>query len=133
VFEQWMQAGNIEYLGTSDNVAEHIAQADCVVLPSYREGTPKTLLEAAAMGKPIVTTDVPGCRETVVDGLNGLLCQVRDGADLAAKMLQVLHLDDARLEAMGRAGRQLAEQKFDERIVLDKYLRVVESAAPPRR
>ena len=63
-------------------MAAHIRQADCVVLPSYREGTPKTLLEAAAMGKPIVTTDVPGCRETVVHGQNGLLCQVRDAADL---------------------------------------------------
>ncbi|SNC76031.1 Glycosyltransferase involved in cell wall bisynthesis [Hymenobacter gelipurpurascens] len=130
VFEQWMQAGNIEYLGTSDNVAEHIAQADCVVLPSYREGTPKTLLEAAAMGKPIVTTDVPGCRETVVDGQNGLLCEVRNAQDLAAKMQQVLGLSDAALAKMGRAGRELAEQKFDERIVLDKYLRVVASVQP---
>ncbi|RYU80252.1 glycosyltransferase family 4 protein [Hymenobacter persicinus] len=130
VFEQWLQAGHVEYLGTSDNVAAHIRQADCIVLPSYREGTPKTLLEAAAMGKPIVTTDVPGCRETVVDGQNGLLCQVRDAADLAAKMLQVLRLDDAQLEAMGRAGRQLAETKFDERIVLNKYLRIVEEIGP---
>ncbi|GAA4013558.1 glycosyltransferase family 4 protein [Hymenobacter fastidiosus] len=126
VFDEWLRAGHVEYLGTSDNVAGHIRPADCVVLPSYREGTPKTLLEAAAMGKPIVTTDVPGCRETVVDGRNGLLCRVRDGADLAAKMLQVLQLDEAALQAMGRAGRQLAEQKFDEKIVLDKYLQIVE-------
>ncbi|RFP65440.1 glycosyltransferase family 1 protein [Hymenobacter lapidiphilus] len=125
VFEQWLAAGHVEYLGTSDNVAELLAQADCAVLPSYREGTPKTLLEAAAMGKPIVTTNVPGCRETVVDGSNGLLCQVRDAADLAAKMLQVLRLPDAELEQMGRAGRQLAVTKFDEQLVLDKYLAVV--------
>ena len=125
LFEQWLTAGHIEYLGTSDNVAELLAQADCVVLPSYREGTPKTLLEAAAMGKPIVTTDVPGCRETVVDGQNGLLCQVRDAADLAAKMLQILRLPDAELEQMGRAGRELAVTRFDEQIVLDKYLAVV--------
>ncbi|MFD2785069.1 glycosyltransferase family 4 protein [Hymenobacter rubripertinctus] len=126
VFEQWLQAGNVEYLGTSDDVAALLREADCVVLPSYREGTPKTLLEAAAMGKPIVTTDVPGCRETVVDGHNGLLCQVRDAADLAAKMLQILRLPDAGLEQMGRAGRHLAETKFDEQIVLNKYLAVVE-------
>lgn len=126
VFEQWLQAGHVEYLGTSDDVAAHIRQADCVVLPSYREGTPKTLLEAAAMGKPIVTTDVPGCRETVVDGQNGLLCEVRNAADLAAKMEQVLALPAPALEQMGRAGRRLAEQKFDERIVLDKYLGVVQ-------
>ncbi|UPL48684.1 glycosyltransferase family 4 protein [Hymenobacter sublimis] len=125
VFEQWLQAGHVEYLGTSDDVAAHIRQADCVVLPSYREGTPKTLLEAAAMGKPIVTTDVPGCRETVVDGQNGLLCEVRNATDLAAKMRQVLELPNQELEQMGKAGRQLAERKFDEQIVLDKYLTIV--------
>ncbi|SMB95336.1 glycosyl transferase group 1 [Hymenobacter roseosalivarius DSM 11622] len=125
VLDEWLRAGHIEYLGTSDNVAEHLDQADAVVLPSYREGTPKTLLEAAAMAKPIVTTDVPGCRETVENGVNGLLCQVRDAPDLAAKMLQILRLSDAELATMGRASRQLAEQKFDEQLVLDKYLRVV--------
>ncbi|QDA60551.1 glycosyltransferase family 4 protein [Hymenobacter jejuensis] len=125
VLAEWLRAGNVEYLGTSDNVAEHIRRADCVVLPSYREGTPKTLLEAAAMGKPIVTTDVPGCRETVVNGLNGLLCKVRNAADLAEKMQQILHLAPTQLAAMGKASRQLAEQKFDERIVLEKYLRLV--------
>jgi glycosyltransferase involved in cell wall biosynthesis len=132
VFEEWMQAGNIEYLGTSDDVPSHIRQANSVVLPSYREGTPKTLLEAAAMGKPLVTTDVPGCRETVVDGQNGYLCEVRSADDLAAKLLQVLRLPDAELRRMGQASRQLAEQKFDERLVLQKYLRTVEEAAPRR-
>lgn len=122
VFEQWLQAGNIEYLGTTDDVAAHIRQADCVVLPSYREGTPKTLLEAAAMGKPIVTTNVPGCRETVEDGRNGLLCKVRDAEDLAAKMLHILRVPEHVLEAMGKAGRHLAETKFDEQLVLSKYL-----------
>ena len=133
VLTEWLAAGHVEYLGTSDNVAAHIAQADCVVLPSYREGTPKTLLEAAAMGKPIVTTDVPGCRETVQDGLNGFLCEVRNGPDLAAKMAQMLALPNAELQAMGRASRRLAEEKFDERLVLDKYLQVVDEVTRPRR
>jgi glycosyltransferase involved in cell wall biosynthesis len=124
-FEEWLKAGDIEYLGRSDDVAAHLHKADCVVLPSYREGTPKTLLEAAAVGKPIVTTDVPGCRETVVDGLNGYLCQVRSGEDLAAKMLKVLQLPNVELEAMGKASRHLAETKFDERLVLEKYLAAV--------
>ncbi|MBO2010375.1 glycosyltransferase family 4 protein [Hymenobacter negativus] len=124
-FEEWLKAGDIEYLGRSDDVAAHLHKADCVVLPSYREGTPKTLLEAAAVGKPLVTTDVPGCRETVVDGLNGYLCQVRSGEDLAAKMLKVLQLPEAELEAMGKASRHLAETKFDERLVLEKYLSAV--------
>jgi glycosyltransferase involved in cell wall biosynthesis len=132
VFEEWMRAGHVEYLGTSDDVPSHIRQADCVVLPSYREGTPKTLLEAAAMGKPIVTTDVPGCRETVVDGQNGYLCEVRSADDLAAKMLQVLRLPDAELRRLGQASRQLAETKFDERLVLQKYLQVVEEVGRGR-
>ena len=124
-FEEWLKAGDIEYLGRSDDVAAHLHRADCVVLPSYREGTPKTLLEAAAVGKPLVTTDVPGCRETVVDGRNGYLCQVRSAGDLAAKMLQVLRLPDADLRGMGQNSRYLAETKFDEQLVLDKYLTAV--------
>src|SRR5262249_32249044 len=71
--EGWVGEGIIEYLGSADDVRPHIAAADCVVLPSYREGTPRTLLEAAAMGKPIVATDVPGCREVVEHGRTGLL------------------------------------------------------------
>jgi len=126
-FEEWLQTGDIEYLGRSDDVAPYLHRADCVVLPSYREGTPKTLLEAAAVGKPLVTTDVPGCRETVVDGRNGYLCQVRSGEDLAAKMLQVLRLSDADLQGMGQNSRYLAETKFDEKLVLNEYLAAVAS------
>ena len=132
-FEEWLRTGDIEYLGRSDDVAAHLHRADCVVLPSYREGTPKTLLEAAAVGKPLVTTDVPGCRETVVDGRNGYLCQVRSGADLAAGMLRVLRLPAADLQRMGQASRELAETKFDEKLVLAKYLAAVAAVQPGNR
>jgi glycosyltransferase involved in cell wall biosynthesis len=128
-FEKWLADGAIDYLGTSDNVAEHLHRADCVVLPSYREGTPKTLLEAAACGKPLITTDVPGCRETVQHGRNGYLCQVRDAADLAAKLQAMAQLLPARLNAMGQASRELAEEKFDEKLVLREYLAAVTEAA----
>jgi glycosyltransferase involved in cell wall biosynthesis len=128
-FEKWLADGAIDYLGTSDNVAEHLHRADCIVLPSYREGTPKTLLEAAACGKPLVTTDVPGCRETVQHGRNGYLCQVRDAADLAAKLQAMAQLAPARLNAMGHASRELAEEKFDEKLVLSEYLAAVTDAA----
>ena len=127
-FEGWLTAGAIEYLGTSDHVATHLHRADCIVLPSYREGTPKTLLEAAACGKPLVTTDVPGCRETVQPGYNGYLCQVRSADDLAAQLLAVARLPPARLAAMGAASRQLAETKFDEKLVLREYLTAVVEA-----
>jgi glycosyltransferase involved in cell wall biosynthesis len=128
-FEKWLADGAIDYLGTSDNVAEHLHHADCVVLPSYREGTPKTLLEAAACGKPLVTTDVPGCRETVQHGHNGYLCQARDAADLAAKLQDMAQLPPARLTAMGQASRELAAEKFDEKLVLREYLAAVTEAA----
>ncbi|WP_205500150.1 glycosyltransferase family 4 protein [Rufibacter psychrotolerans] len=126
--EQWANEGWLEYLGTSDDVASVVHGADCVVLPSYREGTPRTLLEAAAMGKPIVTTNVPGCKETVIDGYNGYLCEVRNGADLAAKMEQVYLLSDQELQNMGQKSRRLAEEKFDEKFVIDRYFAAIEGA-----
>ncbi|CAN6134373.1 RfaG Glycosyltransferase [Methylophilaceae bacterium] len=121
----WVAAGDVRYLGLSDDVRLEIAQADCIVLPSYREGTPRTLLEAAAMAKPIVTTDAVGCREVVDDGVNGYLCQVRDANDLAAKMQAMLGLSVAERASMGQAGRKKMELQFDEKIVIDKYLQVV--------
>ncbi|WP_066834879.1 glycosyltransferase family 4 protein [Rufibacter ruber] len=128
VVEQWAQEGWLEYLGTSDNVAGVMHQADCVVLPSYREGTPRTLLEAAALGKPIVTTNVPGCKETVVDGYNGYLCEVRNGADLAANMEKVLNLSEQELQTLGQNSRRLALEKFDEKYVIDRYFAAIEAA-----
>ena len=122
----WVAAGDVHYLGVSDDVRQEIAQADCIVLPSYREGTPRTLLEAAAMAKPIITTDAVGCREVVDDGVNGYLCQVRDANDLAAKMHAMLGLSVAERVAMGQAGRKKMELQFDEKIVINKYLQVVD-------
>ncbi|WP_210463247.1 glycosyltransferase family 4 protein [Rufibacter roseolus] len=126
--EQWAAEGWLEYLGTSDNVASVVHGADCVVLPSYREGTPRTLLEAASMAKPIVTTNVPGCKETVIDGYNGYLCEVRNGTDLAAKMEQVYLLSNPELQTMGQNSRRLAEEKFDEKFVIDRYFAAIEGA-----
>ncbi len=125
---QWVQDGWLEHLGTSDDVASVVHSADCVVLPSYREGTPRTLLEAAALGKPIVTTNVPGCKETVIDGYNGYLAEVRNGADLAAKMEKVYLLSDTELETMGQNSRQLALDKFDEKYVIDRYFAAIAAA-----
>jgi glycosyltransferase involved in cell wall biosynthesis len=118
----WVQQGHVNYLGVSDDVRSHIADSDCVVLPSYREGAPRTLLEAAAMSRPIITTDAVGCREVVEDGKNGFLCKVRDVTDLADKMEKMLGLSvNQRLE-MGAYGRKKMELEFDEQIVIDQYL-----------
>jgi glycosyltransferase involved in cell wall biosynthesis len=125
----WVAEGDVCYMGVSDDVRLQIARADCIVLPSYREGTPHTLLEAAAMAKPIITTDAVGCREVVDDGVNGYLCQVRDADDLAAKMQAMLGLSVAERAAMGQAGRKKMELQFDEKIVIEKYLQVVSELA----
>ncbi|MFZ9724204.1 MAG: glycosyltransferase family 4 protein, partial [Burkholderiaceae bacterium] len=122
VLAQWRQDPQLELLGPTDDVRPFIARADCVVLPSYREGTPRSLLEAAAMGKPLIATDVPGCRQVVQHGHNGYLCRVKDPEDLAQAMGRLMHLPRQQRDAMGQASRKIAEQVFDENLVVQKYL-----------
>jgi glycosyltransferase involved in cell wall biosynthesis len=125
--DEWVADEAVRYLGVSDNVRAEIALADCVVLPSYREGTPRTLLEAAAMARPIVTTDTVGCREVVDDGSNGYLCRVRDTRDLADKMEKICLLTPDERALMGLSGRKKAEREFDEQIVIKMYLDAIAS------
>ena len=120
--EGWEREGVVEYLGEADDVRAFIADADCVVLPSYREGTPRSLLEAASMAKPVIATDVPGCRNVVEDGATGFLCRVRDAVDLAEKMERVAAMSGEERAVMGRAGRTKMEREFDEGIVIGRYL-----------
>ena len=119
---QWVSEGVINYLGTTDDVRPYINSTDCVVLPSYREGVPRSLLEAAAIGRPIITTNAVGCKEVVDDGVNGFLCRPRDAANLANKLEQMLLLSVAQRTAMGLRGREKIEREFDERAVIGKYL-----------
>jgi len=120
--DNWEREGAIRYLGETDDVQPFIAQADCIVLPSYREGTPRSLLEAASMGKPVVTTNSVGCQNIVDDGMTGYLCKPRDAADLADKMDKILSLSPDQRIAMGMKGRDKMLIQFDERIVIAKYL-----------
>jgi len=126
--DAWVGEGCVRYLGVSDDVGSEIARADCVVLPSYREGTPRSLLEAAAMARPIVTTDSVGCRDVVDDGVSGYLCQPRDADDLAEKMARIAALSPESRTAMGASGRAKVMREFDERIVIGKYLDAIERA-----
>jgi len=123
---QMLLASNITYFEHQEDVMPHLAQADVVVLPSYREGTPRTLLEAAAMSRPLIATDVAGCREVVRDGVNGFLCRAEDAASLAQKINLFLALTQAEQLAMAQASRQFVEQHFDESIVIEAYRRVIE-------
>ncbi len=124
--ESWVAEGVVEYLGETDDVRPYIAHADCIVLPSYREGLSKTLLEAAAMSRPIVATDVPGCREVVDDGVSGYLCKVRDVSDLADKLESILLLSKQQRTDMGLMGRGKMQREFDAGIILHRYLNVVD-------
>jgi len=111
--DDWCRSGTIEYLGKLDDVRPAIASCSTFVLPSfYGEGVPRTILEAMSMGRPIITTDSPGCRETVVPGKNGFLVATRSVEPLAEAMLKLIENPELR-SSMGRASRKLAEEKFD--------------------
>ncbi len=125
--ERWVKEGVIHYLGKTDNVEAFIAKSDCVVLPSYREGLSRVLLEASIMARPIITTDVPGCQELVDEGQNGFVCKLKDADDLAEKMEKMLLLEDIERVQMGLHGRQKIIDEFDEQIVIDKYKEAIDS------
>ncbi|MDC3155313.1 glycosyltransferase [Pelagibacteraceae bacterium] len=116
----------INYLGGSDKVEEIIKDMDCIILPSYySEGIPKTLLEAAAMGKPIITTDNTGCRDAVKDKFNGYLIQPKSLDSLINAIEKFINLSDDERSLMGINSRKKAEKYFDENIIIDKYLRTI--------
>ncbi|MGE6481108.1 glycosyltransferase family 4 protein [Psychrobacter namhaensis] len=110
--DNWINEGLFNFWGKLDDVKPAIAVSSIYVLPSYREGTPRTVLEAMAMGRPIITTDAPGCRETVIDGYNGYLVPVKAVEALAAAMERFIVNPELIIE-MGKASRQLVEEKFD--------------------
>lgn len=112
LIHEWQQEGVIEYLGVLNDVRPAIAEASVYVLPSYREGTPRSVLEAMAMGRPIITTDAPGCRETVIHGYNGYLVPVNDVKQLADTM-EIFIQNPKKIITMGKNSRILAEKKYD--------------------
>lgn len=130
--DAWVDEGTVEYAGETDDVRPFLREATCVVLPSYREGTPRTLLEAASMGRPIITTDAVGCREVVDDGVSGYLCQVKEADDLARQMIRFLEMSPEERAGMGLAGRAKIEREFDENIVIERYLGAVDALAGRR-
>ena len=130
VLRNWVDAGAVEWWGPRDDMPAVLRGATLVCLPSYREGLPKVLVEAAACGRAIVTTDVPGCREVVRDGVNGLLVPVRDAAALAKAIGELLD-DPARRHAMGAAGRVLMEREFSEEQVVSATLEIYREVLGP--
>ena len=123
--DRWVAEGIIDYLGETDDVRPFIARASAVVLPSYREGMPRSLLEGAAMGRPLVAANVPGCRELVTDGVNGYLCAVRDAGSLADQMRRMVQIASPERQKMGDAARKRVQDEFSESVVIDAYLDVL--------
>ena len=120
--ERWVAAGDIEFLGAFDDVRALLAQADCVVLPTYyREGTPRTLLEAGAIGRPIITCDMPGCRDVVDNSESGFLVEPRSTESLVTALIKMIECGPDRRAAMGTAARAKVEREYDEALVIDFY------------
>ena len=126
--QSWIDEGVIDYLGEKKDVRKFIAEADCIVLPSYREGTSNTLLEAASMAKPVITTNTTGCKEIVTDNITGFLCRVKDEYDLAAKMEQMILLPEDERNEMGEKARIKIIKEYDKQIVIDAYLKAIGEA-----
>lgn len=119
--QSWIDNNVLEYTSHVSDVKPFIEQSDVVVLPSYREGTPRTLLEAGSMGKPLIATDVPGCNNVVEHGYNGLLCRVKDSEDLAKSFLEFEKMTSDERKKMGNNARSYVVEKFDEGIILKMY------------
>lgn len=122
----WIEKKWIVYHDKQKDVRPFIADADCVVMPSYREGMSNILLEGASMARPLIATDVTGCRDIVEDGVNGLLCKVKSGKDLAEKMQKMMSFSNEEREMMGRRGREKMIKEFDKKIVIQQYLEAIE-------
>lgn len=127
--EQWQQDELVEWVGEQNDIKPWLVKSHVFVLPSYREGMPKTVLEAAAIGRPAIVTDVPGCRQSIVDGVTGWLCQVKNADSLAKRMIQTLIISHDELSAKGVAARTRAENEFTEKIVIDHYLACLNKSA----
>ena len=132
---KWERRGLVRYLNETDDVRPYLANADCIVLPSYREGVPRSLLEAAAMARPIIASNVVGCKDVVDHNFNGFLCKVKDPADLAEKMIEMIGRSPDQRWEMGMNGRRKVASQFDENIVIARYLNAIgqiEAAAQGR-
>ena len=123
--ERWVASGDIIYDGVADDIRPHLRRAFCVVLPSYREGCPRVLLEAAATGRPLIGTDVPGVREVVLDGQNGRLVPVKSVVPLKQAILALHGASPKRINAMGSKSRKLVEEHFSEAAVIAVYLNAI--------
>ena len=123
--ENWNNTGIIKYLGFKENVQLYIKKCRYFVLPSYREGTPRSSLEALSSGRPIITTNAPGCKETVIDGYNGLLVSPKDSHQLYVAMMKMISYEEKKIQKMGLASRKMAEEFYDSQKVSSEYYKIL--------
>lgn len=124
--QEWQRQGIVRFYGETDDIRPYLAESDCVLLPSFfGEGVPRILLEAAAMAKPIITTDSVGCREVVEHGVNGLLCRPKDTRHLIQTIESFLELSSSERRQMGWEGRKKVLREFEEEIVIRHYLQAL--------
>jgi len=119
--EEWEKRKIIKYVGETDNVRPFLSNASCIVLPSYREGVSRVLLEAASMKRPMIATNVPGCKEIVTDGENGFLCEPQDVTGLAACMMHMLSLSENERITFGENARKKVCLHYDEKKIIQRY------------
>ena len=127
--DAWINDDLICYLGFTDQVENIISGCDCVVLPSYREGMPRSILEAFAIGRTVIVSDVPGCRDIVDHKTNGLLCKVKSSEDLSRKMITMMRISQDTRNKLAKNGRKKIENLFDEKIVIKAYLKIINDIA----
>jgi len=127
--QDWVKSGVVRFLGPLDDVRGALLSADCFVLPSYREGLPRGLMEASSMGRCVIATDVPGCRDLVDDGLTGYLCKPKDSRDLEKQMNRILDMTKVDRSLMGENGRMKMVKSFDERYVVSRYVGLILSVS----
>ena len=127
--QKYIEDGSVEYFGEQEDVRPFLAQASVFVLPSYHEGTPKTVLESMACARAVITTDAPGCRETVADGVNGFLVPIGNASAVVEKM-ELLFRKPELVKKMGEEGRKLAEEKYDVKKVNRSIMDIMEMKLP---
>jgi len=122
----WEGDNVIQFIGKTDDIKEFFVQSDVIVLPSYREGLSRVLIEAASASKPIITTNVPGCKDVVDDKINGFLCEVKNSQSLKNSLESMIQLDESELHEMGQESKKIAKERFDKDIVNAIYLKEIE-------
>lgn len=125
--DNWIEEGNIEYLGETKDVRPFLYQSSCIVLPSYREGIPFSLMEGAAAGKPLIATDTTGCKDVLDNGVTGFLCKLKDADSLAEAMEKVITMSEEKRIEMGMRGREKMKNEFDVKLIIQQYQRVIDN------